>query len=97
MEIHKIIRKPLLTEKSLHQVSSGKYTFEVDLKANKREVSKAIEIAFGVNVRSIRTSILKGKRIRLRGRVQEKKGPIIKKAIVTLTPGQKISAFDVGK
>lgn len=97
MEIHKIIRKPLLTEKSLHQASGGKYTFEVDLKANKREVSRAIEKAFGVNVRLIRTSILKGKRIRLRGRVQEKEGPKIKKAIVTLTPGQKISAFEVGK
>ena len=50
-----IIRKPIITEKSMQLVeSNNSYTFEVDRKANKVEIKKAIEEIFGVTVVSVK-------------------------------------------
>lgn len=97
MKNYKIIKRPVLSEKSLKDASNGEYTFEVDLKANKKEIAKAVGEAFGVDVKSVRTRIAKGKRVRLRGRSQEREGEKIKKASVKLPTGEKIAGFDVSK
>ena len=55
MEANKIIKKPLLTEKSYASIASKVYTFEVDKNANKIEIAKAVEELFGVKVAKVDT------------------------------------------
>jgi large subunit ribosomal protein L23 len=88
VNIHEIIRRPILTEKSLRGNEIGKYTFEVAPSANKIEVKRAVEGMFSVRVRKINVINVPG-RIRRRGRFTFS-APGMRKAIVTLAPGQKI-------
>lgn len=91
-----IIKRPILTEKMTTLNEQNQYAFEVELNANKIEISKAIEKRFEVNVISIRTQRYKGKRkvqMTRRGRFGGKR-PDWKKAIVTLKEGQTIEVLD---
>jgi len=92
----KVIRKPVLTEKSLREAADGKFTFEVDLKANKKQIASEIKKAFKVDVQNVRTRILKGKRRRVRGTFRQKDSGVLKRATVKLVEGQKISVFETG-
>jgi large subunit ribosomal protein L23 len=90
---HGIIRRPLMTEKSTVQKEMhNKLAFEVDRRANKIEIKKAVESIFKVQVVDVRTMNYEGKRRRL-GRTVGRR-PHWKKAIVTLKPGQKIDFFE---
>ena len=60
MDIHRVLIKPTITEKSTLLQESGKYTFHVAMKANKVEVKQAIEQNFGVTVLDVNTTKLKG-------------------------------------
>ena len=91
------IKKPILTEKSLQDAAEGKFTFEVELKADKKTITKAVKEEFNVDVLAVRTRILKGKRVRIRGTKMERAGPKTKKATVTLANGQKIPVFETAK
>lgn len=92
--IYEIIKKPIITEKSEKAADQLlQYTFEVDKKANKIEIRKAIEEIFKVNVIQIRTIIVSPKSKRV-GKYEGFK-PSYKKAIVRLAPGQTISSFEV--
>lgn len=73
----------------------GKYAFEVDLKANKLEIGKAIEKMYGVNVESVNTIRVFGKRRskNINGRVVSGKTPTTKKAIVTVAEGEVIDIY----
>ncbi|HOM72495.1 MAG TPA: 50S ribosomal protein L23 [Armatimonadota bacterium] len=88
-----IVRRPLVTEKSMTGAAENKYTFEVDPGANKIEIGVAIEKIFNVKVQKVNTLRVKGKTKRL-GRYPEGKTPDMKKAIVTLAPGQRIEIFE---
>ena len=89
----KVILKPLVTEKSTDlRVKEDKYAFEVDLKANKPEIKKAIEELFKVNVVGVHTMIVHGK-VKRMGRFEGKR-PNWKKAIVSLKKGEKIDFFE---
>ncbi|MDR7545503.1 MAG: 50S ribosomal protein L23 [Armatimonadota bacterium] len=88
MNIHEIIRRPILTEKSLRGNELGKYTFEIAPGANKLEVKRAVEGIFSVQVRKVNVINIPG-RTRRRGR-HTFAAPGVRKAIVTLAPGQKI-------
>lgn len=89
----KIILRPLVTEKSTDlRVKEDKYAFEVDLKANKPEIKKAIEELFKVNVVGVHTMIVHGK-VKRMGRFEGKR-PNWKKAIVSLKKGEKIDFFE---
>lgn|SRR5574344_2053312 len=51
-----LIKKPIITEKSVGATSNGQYTFEVAKEATKTEIAQAIELAFpGRKVKSVRT------------------------------------------
>ena len=52
---HDIIRKPVITEKSMAVMADKKYTFIVDIHANKVKIKKAVEEVFGVKVENVRT------------------------------------------
>ena len=85
-----ILKRPLVTEKLTMLMESGHYAFVVDIKANKTEIKKAVEAQFPeVNVASVRTMIVRGKRRRQTTRrgVREGRTTRYKKAIITLAPG----------
>ncbi len=90
---YQILERPLVTEKSMDMVPNGKYSFRVDKAANKIEIAGAVEQVFNVKVVSVNTMIVKGKK-RRQGRRPEGKTPDWKKAIVSLSPGQKIELFE---
>ena len=90
---YKVIHRPLITEKSTIQKElNNQLAFEVDRRANKIEIKKAVERIFKVQVEEVRTMNYQGKRKRL-GRTMGRRRHW-KKAIVTLKPGQKIEFFE---
>lgn len=92
MNAHEVIRRPLVTEKTMTGMRAGRFTFEVDIHANKVEIRKAVEEIWPVNVVAVNTAIVRGK-VRRRG-AHVGRRPDWKKAIVTLREGQTISAFE---
>lgn len=87
-----ILIQPLLTEKMTELGHKRQYAFKVVSGANKIEIAKAVEKKFNVNVTSVRTLVVKGKRkgsMTRRGRVEGRRSDV-KKAIVTLKDGQSI-------
>ena len=92
-DIRDILRMHLLTEKSLIiKERENCYVFRVDRQANKAEIKRAVEKAFGVKVDTVRTATMPGKPKRL-GRFMGTT-PAWKKAIVKLKEGQQIAEFE---
>ena len=96
-DIRKIILKPVITEQSaVMKEADNKFVFEVDPRANKREIKEAVEKLFGVSVKRVRTTIMRGKTkttFMRAGRFTGKR-PDRKKAYVTLAKGENIDIFD---
>jgi large subunit ribosomal protein L23 len=92
MNIHHVLLKPTITEKSTILQESGKYTFHVAPKANKIEIRQAVEKSFGVTVVDVNVTKLHGKRKRYGPRI--KKLPDTKKAVVTLKTGDRINLIE---
>lgn len=81
---YEVIKRPIITEKSMGMLDENKYTFEVDKNANKPEIKEAIEAIFdGVKVKKVRTMNYEGKKVRTKYGYGKKAD--WKKAIVTLT------------
>lgn len=82
--------KPLVTEKLTSLMEKGHFAFQVRKTANKIEIRKAIEARYpGVQVKEVRTMIIRGKRrsqLTRKGRVDGKTASY-KKALITLKPG----------
>ena len=54
--IHEVIIRPVMTEKSTDQLDKhNAYTFVVDVDANKLEIARAVETLFKVKVKNVRT------------------------------------------
>lgn len=87
-----IIKHPLVTEKAMRLGEQGQYAFIVDPNANKIEIKKAIEKMFDVNIKSIRTMRVKGKKKSqfTKTGIMRGKTALRKKAIVSLKEGQSI-------
>ncbi|HBM81429.1 MAG TPA: 50S ribosomal protein L23, partial [Clostridiaceae bacterium] len=85
--IYDVIKRPIVTEKSMAAMGNRKYTFAVDINANKIEIKNAVEKIFGVKVQRVATMHIPGKEKRVG--VHVGKRPDWKKAIVTLTPDSK--------
>ena len=83
-----VIIAPVITEKSAIQKESNVYTFKVAKDANKIQIKKAIEEAFGVKVVKVNTLNTKSKSKRV-GRYTGKT-KAYKKAYVTLKDGDSI-------
>ena len=86
-----VVLRPVVTEKSSGLMDLGKYTFEVDPRANKTEIKIAIEQIFDVKVVKVATQNRKGKVYRTRDGVGKRKS--VKRAIATLAPGETIDVF----
>jgi len=79
-----VIKKPVVTEKSMNAMGEKKYTFLVHPEANKTQIKEAVEKMFeGTKVASVNTMNMDGKNKR-RGMVYGKTAKT-KKAIVQLT------------
>ena len=94
MQLEQIIKRPLiLTEKGTNlRDTENQYLFEVDLRANKIEIRKAVETLFEVTVTDVNTLIMRGKMKRM-GRTTAKTRNW-KKAIVTLAADDSIDFFE---
>lgn len=92
INLHEVLRRPLITEKSTVLQAQGKYAFEVAISANKHQIKQAVEAAFKVGVSAVNVITVHSKK-RLVGRRQVLTPPW-KKAIVTLKPGDKIELFE---
>ena len=88
---HDIIRRPVLTERTYDLLGKKVYTFEVDTKANKVEIKKAVEAIFDVKVDKVNTMRKTGK-IRRQG-MHAGRTPEVKKAFVSLKKDSKSIAF----
>ena len=86
-----IIIKPIITERSMDALQTGKYTFKVDRNANKIEIAEAIEKLFDVKVAKVNTMNCNGRTKRV-GRYVGKTSDW-KKAIVTLKEDSKTIEF----
>jgi len=86
--MYQIIRSPLITEKMTNLSERNQIGFKVAIGATKPEIAAAIESLFKVKVTSVNTLIQKGKSKRFKGRLGVRSD--VKKAIVTLAPGQTI-------
>ena len=87
MNLLDVIKRPVITEKSMLDMDEKKYTFEVDSRAHKLLIKQAVEAVFGVKVASVNTISVKPKSKRVGKYTGTKSG--YKKAIVTLTEDSK--------
>jgi large subunit ribosomal protein L23 len=103
MDIYQIIKRPLVTEKGMHQTKlshgatrtrparGGSYTFEVHPEANKQEIRTAVEKIYNVRVARVRTSNHPGKRRRYKFKMGLTRH--WKKAVVVLEANSHIDLF----
>lgn len=94
MTSYDIIRKPVITEKSMNAMADKKYTFIVQINANKVQIKKAVEEIFGVKVEKVQTLRTMGKTKRMGVHVGKRAD--FKKAVVTLTEDSKSIEFFEG-
>ena len=90
-----ILKRPLVTEKVSALNEKGKYGFEGDFDANKVEIKVAVEKLYNVNVVSVNTITMMGKkkvRFTKAGTLSGRR-PHVKKAIVTLAAGEVIDFY----
>ena len=91
-----ILIKPIITEKATMQSEVlNTYAFQVNTKANKVEIKKAVEAAYGVSVEKVRTINVRPDRKTkfTKTGVQHGKTNAVKKAIVQLAEGEIIDLY----
>ena len=89
-----VILEPVITEKSMDDAASRKYTFKVRTDANKTEIKTAVEEAFGVTVDKVHTANYDGK-LKRQGRFVGRTASY-KKAIITISESSKPIEFFEG-
>ena len=94
MEARDVIKRPVITERSMDLTADKKYTFEVDVKANKTEVKDAIEKIFDVKVEKVNIQNYKGKFKRV-GRYSGLTNRRRKAIIKLTTDSKEIELFEV--
>ena len=88
-KLYTLIKAPIITEQTAQLGESLKQVvFKVDISANKREIRKAIEKLFNVEVIKVTTSVVKGKRKRNRFGLYKKSD--FKKAFVSISEDSEI-------
>jgi len=94
--VYDILRRPLVTEKtSYQQAVLHQYAFEVDARATKSMIKDAVEKIFDVEVLKVNVINVPAKRSRrARSRRMAVRKSGYKKAIVTLSPEDRIPFFE---
>ncbi len=92
MEATRVIRKPLITEKTTFASSeSNRYTFEIDPRATKHQIKLAVEAVYGVRVLNVATQNRKGQLRRSKFGYWRAKA--MKRAVVKVHPDDRIELF----
>jgi len=93
MTPYEILKRPVITEKStIQKEANNQLAFEVDRRANKVEIRRAVEQVFSVRVMDVRTIQMKGKAKRFGRTLGARRH--WKKAIVTLAQGEHVEFFE---
>lgn len=93
MEPYRVIKGLINTEKTSRlKQGENKYTFEVDIKANKVDIKWAVKTLYKVNVTKVNTCVMHGKKRRVRSQIGLR--PDWKKAVVTLRAGDRITSLE---
>tara|TARA_A100001011_G_scaffold231479_1_gene239525 strand:+ start:506 stop:802 length:297 start_codon:yes stop_codon:yes gene_type:complete len=88
-KLYTLIKTPLVTEKTSRLGEALKQiVFKVDISANKREIRKAVEMMFKVEVIKVTTTIVKGKTKRNRFGIYKRSN--YKKAFVSISENSDI-------
>ena len=91
-DIHSILRRPLITEKTTAQKEdANQVVFMVRRDANKFEIRAAVEKLLGAEVKTVNTLVYRGKSKRVGRSLGQR--PNWKKAIVTLAQGHDVEFF----
>ena len=92
MTIHKVLKRPLVTEKGVDKKDNERtMCFEVAAAANKTQVKEAVQKLFKVKGAEVRTANMEGK-LRRRGKFAGYRSDW-KKAYVKLKAGEKVPEF----
>lgn len=96
-----VIVSPVVTEKTTAQMEASLYTFIVNKRANKHDITRAVEALWDVKVEDVRTMRYPGKAKRaLLGRMAKNwelgRRPSFKKAVVQLAEGDEIEFYEMG-
>ena len=91
MESTTVIRKPIITEKSTDHMEENRYAFEVDKRASKEQIARAVRDIYEVRVIGVSTMRRRGKVRRTRYGYTQK--PSTKRAIVKVHPEDRIELF----
>ncbi len=92
MTVHDVILAPVLSEKAVVGIETGKYAFFVHPSANRTQIKDAIETVFNVEVVKVNVVKVRGKLKRMGRTAGFSRGR--KKAIVTLQAGQRIQQLE---
>ncbi|MBI2020303.1 50S ribosomal protein L23 [Candidatus Daviesbacteria bacterium] len=95
--MHIVLKRPLITEKSMKLADKHLYTFEVDKNATKDAIAKAVTDKFSVKVVGVKTINVKGERKSQRRVRKFYHTTGFKKAIVQVGKTQKIALFETPK
>lgn len=93
INVHDILIRPVVSEKSVLEAERNNYTFAVARSSSKQQIKAAVEAEFKVKVLDVRTVSVRPKTKR-RGRRTPGVVPGWRKAIVTIAPGDKIELFE---
>ena len=95
MKITEIIRRPIVTEKTVElREGADTLVFQVAKDATKVQIRNAVEKLFGTKVAEVRTSVAHGK-VKRQGRFMGRRADW-KKAYVRLRAGEKLPDFVEG-
>ena len=92
-----ILKRPIITEKSMKLAQANHYTFEIDKTAKKPQVAKAVAEKFNVKVIGVKIINIKGQTKTQRSVRKSYQTASIKKAIVQVKKGDKIAIFETPK
>lgn len=92
-----ILRRPIISEKSMKLAGNHLYTFEVDRDASKSQIAKVVAEKFNVKVLSVKTVNIKGETKSQRKLRKFYQTHPYKKAIVQVGKTQKIAIFETPK
>ncbi len=93
--MYKILKKPIITEKSsAGQAAMNVYSFEVDRRAKKPQIKRAVEQIFSVKVLNVRTSVFRRSKKKSLRAGSGRRVIYLKKALVKLAEGEKIGIFE---
>jgi large subunit ribosomal protein L23 len=90
-----VVKKPVITEKSLSLAAKGWYTFAVATHATKKDIATEVAKLYNVTVVDVRTMRYRGKTRRVGRMLRVTASPDWKKSIIQVLAGQTIEAFTV--